>query len=170
MQASSSIGRLLRRSLPALLLVWVAAGCDHGLDPERDVAVQPGMAGRITVRSTFPPQDSLRDLRVVLFRTYPPSGILEEFLAGRLRFSDPLPLDQTVFDWQIRGDDLAGVYPYVVVAWQYGADPFTNWRVAGVYAPSGNLQVPDAVDLGNGRFVQGIDIAVDFVNLPPQPF
>lgn len=169
MPASSNIGRLLRRLLPVLLLCGMA-GCDHGLDPERDVTVQPGMSGRITVRSAFPPTDSLRDLRVVLFRTYPPSGILEEFVAGRLRFSDPLPLDQTTFDWQIRGDDLQGTYPYVVVAWLYGADPFTNWRVAGVYAPSGNLQVPEPVDLGAGRFVQGIDIDVDFVNLPPQPF
>ncbi len=177
MQASSNIGSLRAASFLRTLCVFACAmvamsgaGCDHGLDPIRDVSVQPGLSGRVTVRSAFPPPDSLKDLRIVLFRNYPPIGILEEFLAGALRFSDPLPMDAASFEWQIRADDLNGVYPYVVVAWQFGPDPFSNWRVAGVYAPSGDPTRPQAVDLGGGRFLQGIDIAVDFVNLPPQPF
>jgi hypothetical protein len=150
----------------------VLASCEHGLSPVPESAgkPQPGIAGHVTVVSTWPPKDSLFDLRVVIFRTYPPAGILQEFLAGKLRFSDPLPLNTGGFDYSLRADDLEGVFAYVVVAQQYGSNPFENWRVVGVYAPTGDLTKPGAVDLGTGKFVSGIDITVDFLHLPPQPF
>jgi hypothetical protein len=40
----------------------------------------------------------------------------------------------------------------------------------GVYTVTGDFTKPSPIDLGEGRFLRGIDVDVDFINLPPQPF
>ena len=154
-----------------LLLVALFAGCDHGLSPElSSPAGLPGFAGTIRFTGPWPPPDSLFDLRVVAFRSYPPKNILEEFLNGTLEFSDALRLNVTEQSYALRKDGLRGTFAYVVVAQQYGPNAFQHWRVVGVYTTTGDVAVPSPVVLGLGAFVEGVDIAVDFTRLPPQPF
>lgn len=160
----------------ALLLVCICAtmlgviACeDHGMSPVTE-AETAGFSGTITFRSTWPPQDSVRDLRIAAFRNYPPKDILSEIIGGSAVFSDKLPFGVTKIDYRVQSASLSGSYAYVVVAQNYGPDPFQQWKAVGVYAITGDVTKPTAIDLGSGRFLRAIDVEVDFINLPPQPF
>ena len=151
----------------AIALAFSCAGCGDGLSPELGLV---GMEGTITVVSTFPPLDSLVTLRIVAARKYPPQDIVTEYSAGRLLVSDALTLDARTQTFQLRQGDLKGVFEYVCVAQQYGPNPFSQWRVVGVYSVTGDKTAHSAIDFGSGRYLRGIDIRVDFYDLPPQPF
>lgn len=157
--------------LPTLLgmLLLIAACEDHGLSPITEGGT-PGIGGVIRVRSTWPPQDSVRDLRIAAFRNYPPKDILTEVVSGTAVFSDLLPYGVDSIPYRIQSEAMNGVYGYVVVAQNYGPDPFQQWRAVGVYTITGDVTTPSPVDLASGRFLDGIDVDVDFINLPPQPF
>ncbi len=145
-------------------------GCDEGLAPDPVGTETPGLGGVLTVVSAWPPADSVRDLRIVAFRKYPPADILTEVLGGTALFSDPLEYQNNSQSWRIVLEGLKGEFEYIVAAQQYGSNLFQDWRVVGVYTRSGDVNQPSSVDLGQGRYVGNIDIRVDFNNLPPQPF
>jgi len=145
-------------------------GCDEGLAPDPPVSELPGFSGTVSVISEWPTSDSVRDFRVVAFRSYPPSDIRTEVINGTAVFSDELAYATTQQQYTIANAQLHGVYEYIVVAQQYGANLFMDWRVVGVFTTSGDVTQPSSVDLGTGRFLRGIDIEVDFDSLPPQPF
>jgi hypothetical protein len=63
-----------------------------------------------------------------------------------------------------------GTFAYVAVAWQFGPNIQSDWRAVGVYTATGDVTRPTPITIYNGRFTDGIDITVDFKNLPPQPF
>ena len=48
------------------------AGCDHGLAPPSENQ-RTAISGTITYQN-WPPADSLKDLRLVAFKEYPPVG------------------------------------------------------------------------------------------------
>ncbi|MBR9976945.1 MAG: hypothetical protein KFH87_02550 [Bacteroidetes bacterium] len=151
-------------------LLPVATGCeDHGLAPAGNLTL-PGFSGNITVRGEWPPPDSVRDLRLAAFRNYPPKDILSEVIEGTAFFSDELPYGQDTISYTFQSEALSGIYEYIVIAQNYGTDPFTDWRAVGVYSKTGDAHAPSPLDLGTGTFIHDIDIMIDFVNLPPQPF
>ncbi len=151
-------------------LFLVSAACeDHGLSPISTTET-PGFSGTIRIRSTWPPQDSVRDFRIAAFRNYPPKDILTEIIGGSAIFSDELPYGEDTIEYRIQSETLSGIFAYVVVAQNYGPDPFKQWRAVGVYTVTGDVNSPTGIDLGTGRFLRNIDIDVDFSNLPPQPF
>jgi hypothetical protein len=151
-------------------LLLIAAACeDHGLSPV-SATETPGFSGTIRMRSAWPPADSVRDLRIAAFRNYPPKDILTEIIAGSAVFSDELPYGENLIEYRVQSETLSGTFAYVVVAQNYGPDPFKQWRAVGVYTVTGNVQSPSPIDLGTGRFLRDIDVEVDFLNLPPQPF
>lgn len=156
--------------LAVILLFGMLIGCeDHGLAPATQ-SDTPGFSGLIRVRSTWPPQDSVRDLRIAAFRNYPPKDILSEVLSGTAVFSEELPYGVDSVSYRVQAEALNGSFAYVVVAQNYGPDPFKEWRAVGVYTVTGDFTKPSPIDLGEGRFLRGIDVEVDFINLPPQPF
>ena len=158
--------------LPAAIstcaLILLLAACDHGLSP--DAGVDPGFTGTVRINGPWPPEDSVRDLRVVAFRNYPPKDILSEVIEGSAMFSESMAYGFSDTTYTIQDATLSGSFSYVVVAQNYGGDVFNDWRAVGVYALSGDPAVPTPVSLGGGDFVSGIDIEVDFYHLPPQPF
>ena len=164
--ACASIRTSIVRAV-AVTLVFFAASCDHGLSPEMG---RVGFDGTVTEISPEAPGDSLFNLRVVAVRTFPPGEILAEYLNGTLIFSDALILHEQQQTYRIEATELKGSFEYVAVAQQYGPNPFEDWRVVGVYSVSGNSSLPSTVDVGSGTYLRGIDIRVDFLNLPPQPF
>ncbi|MDT8324913.1 MAG: hypothetical protein RRA94_12435 [Bacteroidota bacterium] len=161
----------MRTAVLLLLLcsALFAAACDHGLSPEA-TAVDPGFGGTLTVTGSWPPADSVRDFRIVAFRNYPPKDILSEVINGSAVFSDPLPYGEKDIPYLIQDESLQGSFAYVVVAQNYGEDPFQDWRAVGVFTTTGDVTRPSPVDLGGGRFVSSVDITVNFYDLPPQPF
>jgi hypothetical protein len=112
----------------------------------------------------------VRDLRVVVFRNYPPKDILSEVISGTAVFSDELPYGEGEMTYIITAAELASTFEYVAVAQNYGDDVFQDWRVVGVHTVTGDVNAPTTIDLADGRFLREIDIDVDFYNLPPQPF
>ncbi len=152
----------------AMTMMLGLSACDHGLTP--DVPVQPGFGGTIRVVSAWPPADSVVMLIVVAFRDYPPKNILEEVLANRAVFSEALVKNATTQRYRIEKDALAGSFAYVAVAWQHGPRIEADWRAAGVYTLTGDPNQPAPITITPGRFIDGVDITVDFDHLPPQPF
>ena len=152
-----------------LLFAIFVVACDHGLSPEA-TDVDPGFGGTLTVTGDWPPADSVRDFRVVAFRNYPPEDILSEVINGSAVFSDELPYGEDRIEYAIQDESLEGSFAYIVVAQNFGEDPFQDWRAVGVYTLTGDVNAPSAVDLGSGTFFTPVDITVNFYDLPPQPF
>ncbi len=163
-------GALLLSVLSALVL----QGCNHGLAPlQTSTGIQPGFGGTIYFTSAWPPTDSVQDLRIVAFYNYPPTDVYNEVLSGKAevfpaigttglsKFVDSLSYNFTL--------DSAASFQYVVVAMQYGPNVFQDWEVVGAYGYSHGAGSPEPVEVPPGTFVNGIDIYVDFKNLPPNP-
>jgi hypothetical protein len=164
-------GKLLLGCVLALLL----GHCDGGLDP---TALPPTaeLGGRLTVRGgreSYPPRDSILDLRVVAFRTIPrDSSIIAAVLSGQAYFTPTSILDSTHYAISIpftEGTPEPLRLEYIAVAQQYGPNVFRDWRVVGLYA-SDSLWTPKAVVLRRGERRLDVDITIDFRNPPPQPF
>ncbi len=153
-----------------LLMLLLLAGCGEGLSPN-DAAEMPGFGGTIRIVSAWPPADSVKDLRVVAFRNYPPQNLVLEVTQGTAVYTDSsLATFRPQIDYAIRRSTVTGAFQYIVVAQQYGSNLFADWRVVGVYSLTGDKTRPGAITIPQGKFLQGIDIPVDFYNLPPQPF
>jgi len=156
-----------------LFLSFIALNsCDHGLAPPSGSETNiSGIKGIITYENW--PADSLYDLRLVIFKSYPPDNIIEDVLYGRAivypGLGDPgLPtyIDTTGFLVELN----SGTYEYVVVAQQYGENLNTDWRAVGEYDTLAGDGLPTAITVDTGRMLEEINIHVDFNHLPPQPF
>lgn len=155
--------------LTALLLIR----CDGGLAPNGPEEGPGYVRGLITYRN-WPPSDSLRDLRIVLFKTFPPDNIVSSVLSGNAVVYPPLGdtslvpfyVDSLRFGFSLP----AGTYPYVIVAQQYGPAVTRQWRPVGQYDLDSDLAIPSPVTIVGGDTLSGVDIAVDFDNPPPMPF
>jgi hypothetical protein len=162
------------RNIPILfLIILLLPGCaDHGLSPsDSDSDKLPGFGGVIRVKSQLPPSDSLRDLRVVAFRNYPPLNIVLDVASKKAVFTDTtIVIKGDISSYRIQNSDAIGEFKYVVVAQQFGPNIFTDWRVVGVYTTTMDVTKPSSISVPLGTFLSAIDIDVDFYNPPPQPF
>jgi hypothetical protein len=155
------------------VLLGSVVSCDGGLAPPERAAGPPFVSGLITYRN-WPAADSIVDLRLVLFRNFPPGDIVQEVLSGRAVVY-PAIGDTSLIPFFV--DSLAylftapsGTYAYAVVAQQFGPNVQEDWRAVGQYDLDFDLSVPSPVTLTDGDTTRGIDIAVDFLNPPPTPF
>ncbi len=166
---------------PLLAITWLVflsmAGCDEELGP---LHAPSGFSGTIRFKH-WPPADSIREMRLVAFSVPPTdsAGIIPLLLAGKAAAYPPVNLDYlpTLVDsipyefTTETGTNLqVTTYPYVAVMYQYGPDILHDWRPAGVYAASSTSFEPASVHVLLHRITPGIDIAVDFTNLPPIPW
>jgi hypothetical protein len=159
--------------LTTLVLAWAILSCDEGLAPRSDnLAIQTGIAGTVLFEN-WPAPDSLVDLRLVAFRTFPPENIFVEVISGQAfaypAIGDttriPLYVDQYDFQFELP----AGEYGYLVVAQQYGDDLFSDWRAVGQYDLDSD-SLPSPLEVIENQVTRNIIIGVDFNNLPIQPF
>jgi hypothetical protein len=153
------------------LMLFVFAACDHGLGPTTEIT---GMAGSISYLN-WPTPDSLLDLRLVVFKNYPPENILltvltdTAFVYPGLEVPAPgLPLcvDMTAFEMKID----PGTYDYVVVAQRFGPEVTADWQAVGQYDTTLSDSLPTSITITRGELLKEINIVVDFHQLPPQPF
>jgi hypothetical protein len=159
--------------LMAAMLLVLTGGCDKGLAP---VALKTGFGGVIHFVSSWPPVDSVLDLRVVAVPYYPvdtlTSQLIDKILSGVIPYSlTALPL-QGDSNMTVAYEMLipATRYYYIAVVQQYGADVFHDWRVVGAHTNTTSLVPPFTVNVIQDVFVDSINITVDFKHLPPQPF
>jgi len=154
-------------------------GCDEqGLNPNdsaANVESETGFSGTITYVSKIPPEDSLRDLRVIAVPYFPvDTSFGEVFLKvinGIIVFGDNIKSTadsgKTV-EYKLLAKPQT--YYYVAVVQQYGTVIVQDWRVVSVYRDSLSSSTPDTVTVKEGEITTGINFVVDFYNLPPQPF
>ena len=169
--------RMLRSRINWIFLIptlFLLSRCDPGLDPNEaanNIASTPGFGGIVRIVSALPPTDSLRDLRVVAFRNYPPKDIVLEVATKQAVFTDStLNFKDKIISYKIQQAEVIGEFKYVVVAQQYGANILTDWRVVAVYTITSDITKPASINIPAGIFLNNINMDVDFYNLPPQPF
>jgi hypothetical protein len=158
--------------LASLVFGFIVCGCNHGLEPP---TVQPGFSGTIHFVSPWPhpPVDSVYDIRVVAFPNYPDQNIISAVLyGGALVYpaigapAFPLFADSLSYSFSL---EAASTFQYLVVAMQYGPNTFSDWKVVGAYGYSKGVGAPKTVVVPPNTFVNGINIDVDFENVPPTP-
>lgn len=154
----------------SMAFVLLTGGCsDHGLEPAPPI--DPGFGG-IIYYARWPPLDSLKDLRLVAFKDFPPTNIVGDVLSGRAyvfpRIGEPhLPfyVDSTAYEFHVP----SGRYAYVAVAQQFGDSLFKDWRAVGQYDLDTIAATPSPLEVGDNTFIPGVNIVVDFRNPPPTP-
>jgi hypothetical protein len=156
------LNRFLLISFALLIILISGSGCDGGLSPaDADSNPVGVITGVVTYSGSWPPADSLKDLRFVPLQSEPQTA--QDIFADieTLVFSERLNyfVDRdtfTVLDVQ------NGVYSYNAVAQRYGDELFADWRPVGIYEEnSGVITV-------SGDTVH-ISVHVDFDNIPPFP-
>jgi hypothetical protein len=169
--------RLCRFYSGFVFVLLLLVSCDSGLDPVatgKETEAKPSISGLITYKngaSSWPPADSIKDIRVVAFTRYPPPDIIAEVLGQKAFFTEAMPVgvDSSSYRIELPSPLPAGIAA-IVVAQQYGNDITKDWRVIGIYSATGDNTQPTALDLTTASIWRNINITVDFSNLPPQPF
>ncbi len=162
-------------TLAALMLTALA--CNEELGPLHEPS---GFSGVIRFHN-WPPADSIWEMRIVAFAVLPTdsAGIIPLLLAGKAAAYPPvsgdyLPtlVDSVVYSFTtVSGTNLqVEEYPYVAVMYQYGPNIFHDWRPAGVYSGLVGSFSPAPLRVLLHRVTPGINIDVDFHNLPPIPW
>lgn len=157
------------------VLCLIVLSCNGGLEPPSTSGPATGgsFAGLITFLN-WGAVDTLYDLRLVAFTSFPPGDIVTDVLQGR---AVVYPALQNENPLALRGTDSlmytviapARTFPYVVVAHRFGPDAFNDWRPVGQYDLDTNFSVPSSMIVEVGRITSGVDIVVDFANPPPVP-
>jgi hypothetical protein len=171
------MAHLIRHALlvPALLL-FSFSGCDEEIGPLNEPS---GFSGVIRFKN-WPPADSVRDLRLVAFASYPidSAGVLLTLLSGGgaaypaigqrfPMFVDSLPYLFTTTN----GTNLqVKSYEYIIIAQQFGPNILSDWQPAGVYTTTPGSFAQASMRVLLHRITPGIDVEVDFHRLPPKPW
>ena len=157
------------------ILILFINSCDHGLSPPEPEKKITGISGTIYYQN-WPPIDSLYDLRLVIFKNFPPpQDLFTEIFSGNATVYPeinkshlPYHVDSTSFTVELS----PLTYEYIAIAQQHDSI-FTvqeSWRVVGQYDTILTDTIPTAVTVIQDSLLRSIDINVDFDNIPPQPF
>lgn len=157
-----------------LIALSLLVSCDGGLEPTaKEDPTKPknlifGTIRYVQGKDSWPPADSMKDLRIVFFTSLPDSaGILSDLVAGKVLFTDSsLAFNVDSSSYQFKVTTTPITFKYIAVAQNYGT--FLDWKVVGLYSNDG--VTPKELFIGKDSVVRNIDINVDFKNLPPQPF
>ncbi|HXX62921.1 MAG TPA: hypothetical protein VEO56_03910 [Bacteroidota bacterium] len=159
-----------------LVLALLVIGCDAEIGPLNSPS---GISGVIRF-SHWPGPDSLRDLRLVAFESYPSdsASILPTLLAGHaavypaLGQKFPTFIDSLSYEFTTTNGTNLQVrnYDYIIIAQQFGPSILTDWRPVGVYSTTPQSFSPAPVRVVLHHVTGHIDIQVDFANPPPKPW
>jgi hypothetical protein len=176
--------RIMMRGLFAPLVIFVISGfiggCGKGIEPLPDnsfVIGQTGFSGKVTFAGNWPA--GIKRTHIVVFKE--PIYTSSDFFPPNLSFViDSIPYASRQFVYNSVDNNFfpslftlsPGTYQYVVVA--QSATPALSldrkdWTVVGVYYSDNVTSVPGVMTVLQGRMTTGINITVDFNNLPPQP-
>ncbi|MBO6575437.1 MAG: hypothetical protein JJ896_08480 [Rhodothermales bacterium] len=141
------------------VLLWIGAGCDHGLEPPEEVA-NGSISGTITYVGEWPPQSQVQDLRFVAMR-FVPQDTLDFLQLNRMAISERLAYGVAEDTFTIL-DVEPGVFVYSGVAQQQTTD-ILSWRPVGLLQGDGGFF---SVEPGQSA---SLSMTVDFSNLPVFP-
>ncbi len=150
-----------------ILLMILLGSCGEGLEP--NFATFPEnkstIYGTITFKGQWPSVDSLKDLRVIGIKNFPPKDFQTAFFSGDILFTDnTLDFFTNSVDYVITIEDAPLTIEYLAVAQNYGG--LLEWKSVGVYQED---EVPHILNVEKGKSLEA-NFTVDFDNLPQQPF
>jgi hypothetical protein len=164
--------------LSVLLLYY--SGCDKGLtiDPT-------GFSGTVRLKN-FPSPDSLYELRIVAFKTFPSDsvGLLLDLIKGNVYVYPPIGtpglqkfdslgrnIDHYNYTLLLQGSVAENTsLTYIAMAWRYSPNFFSDWRPAGIYTLQPGTFNASTVNIPKHTFITNINFECDFRNLPPKPW
>ncbi len=152
------------------MLLFFITACNEGLQPQPPVEKSfiSGLITYVNGKDKWPPPDSVIEIRVVAFKNYPPKDIIAEITNGNAYFTEALPKFVDTSSYMLEISKPPQTIKYLVVAQQYGS--LFEWRSIGVWTLSGDNTKPSSITIEPGKTYTGLNITVDFDNLPPQPF
>ena len=146
--------------------------CNEGLSPPivDDATL---IKGKITFTSglnSWPSLDSLKGIRVALFKNYPDSAnILNDLLSENLILTaDSVSYFVENYKFNHIVNKLPVKYNYICVAQNFAG--LLDWKVIGLYSINDDNLTPKKLTIIETGIYDNININVDFNNLPPQPF
>jgi len=169
---------MFKKFIHFVLLIGILIGCEKGLEPPETQdggGYKPpyGIRGNIYFKN-FISRDSVKGLFVaasqesLLSKSQIPSLIL----SGKIEYIDvTTSYGQDTIPYSLLFKTIpAGKIPYIAVVHQFGATIAPeNLQIVGLYYNDNDTTHPGFVIVPKDSIVSGIDIAVDFHNLPPQP-
>lgn len=165
---------LLMKSFFIILSTCFLISCDGGLTLPPDI--EPGLSGVLSVQGPWPVQDSVKTLWIFASQIFPidssnvASGIISNKILLYPSIAESLPYNITSLSFNFALPP--ATYYYVGVLQRFGdnlLDP-NSYRVVGVYSDPGTPGIPKTVTLRDFEVLSGVNLTVDFYNLPPQPF
>jgi hypothetical protein len=158
-----------------ILATMIFIFCDKGASPTENnqTPEKSGVSGTVYFKN-WPSPDSLNDLRLIVFKNYPPTNIVSEILSGQaivypaLGDTMGLPFYVDSINYEIELDP--GTYAYFVVGQQYGEDLYNDWLAAGEYDTTPGDTLPTPLVIVRYKMLKDIFIHVNFDSLPYQPF
>lgn len=134
------------------LAIALATSCslDHGLAP----TVQ-GIRGTVCFQGRWP--EDILEIRVVVFRTYPPESFAS--LSGYSK-AIPLPSDSASYKVELAPAE----YGFVGVVCRKAPNWDTQCVLAFYHAPS-EPEIPMPIEVKGGQFVEHVDMTVEFGDL-----
>jgi hypothetical protein len=161
-------------TLIVLIFLLALYSCHEGLSPS-DNDNLPNTArleGTVYFKggaNDWPPEDSVKAVRIVAFKNFPPKDVIQEILSGNAYFTlSSVPLFGDSANFSINITDTPVLLNYIAAAQQY-TDSITAQRVIGVYSETNDNTKPSLLSIDGGKTYR-IKIYVDWNNLPPQPF
>ncbi len=145
--------------MPVFAAVVLAAGCDHGFSPP-DVAPPGRILGTVSYTGSWPPADSMRDLRFVAMR-FMPQDTTDFLRLNEMAISAGLRRDVAADSFSIEGVD-PGPFVYAGIAHQFDAN-ILSWRPLGLVTGNGGIFIVES-----GQDVH-VHVDVDFGHLPVFP-
>ncbi|MGE5480725.1 MAG: hypothetical protein ACM3U1_09905 [Chloroflexota bacterium] len=147
------------------MLAWA---CEGGLEP-RSGDQRAFIKGKITIRGTRPPADSLKELRAVALRIFPANNLLEQILTGQADFSpSSLPIDKDEFEYVLEIKAPPTEIMYFGIAINYGGP--LDWKPGAVYGAVAAGDTTHTSFIIKPGETKRIDLILDFDNLPHNPF
>jgi hypothetical protein len=163
--------RCARRCVP-LVVAIVATSCG-GLEPTNTATLPTQVYGTIAIEggaTTWPPADSLIEVRVVMFQDAPtkPDDVFGMVAGGTAIFTDALmPMFSDSLSYLLPINNAPRTFRYVVVAGRVGDNFLTDWIMLAVATEQSG--VPRVLTINPQNSMEQ-NFRVNFLNLPPQPF
>lgn len=163
------------KTLSIVLFVVSCAiiSCDHGLAPPPSEKIEQGITGTIYYTGNFPTNITahyffaskvfrrFRDFEEIYILVLQPDSIqlypeLPKHKIDSISYRFVLP---------------PALYKYVATAQAHGdMSQMQNWKIVGLYTSDSMRITPDEIFIEPGKFVEDVNIYVDYDSLPPQPF
>ncbi len=161
------------KNLLIVLLLFTIISCDHGLAPPPKEKIEQGISGTIYYRGALP--DSLLTHRLIASKVFRKFSSMDEIISLVL-WTDSIQIHPAITYPSLALTKIDSIhfkfvlppelYKYIAVVQQHGS----KWKIVGVYSSDSMRVTPDTVIVETGKFVENVNIYVDYDNLPPQPF